>query len=94
MNIYFKNDEKGKLTRVCNVQCLSAAVYKKIIKKITKSAIHMSSFFPHSKSLDGISKLSVEELIRLGFNDVNTARRYRRNEKCLIQRSRKKILKK
>lgn len=28
LNIYFKSDDKGKLTGVCNVQCLSAAVYK------------------------------------------------------------------
>lgn len=30
---YFKSDDKGKLTGVCNVQYLSAVVYKKIVKK-------------------------------------------------------------
>ena len=33
LNIFFKTDDKGKLTGVCNVQCLSAAVYKKFVKK-------------------------------------------------------------
>ena len=32
LNIFFKMDDKGKLTGVCNVQCLSAAVYKKFVK--------------------------------------------------------------
>jgi hypothetical protein len=40
LNIFFKTDDKGKLTGVCNVQCLSAAVYKKVIKKVIKSAIN------------------------------------------------------
>ena len=30
-------------------------------------------FTPYSKSLDGSNKPSMEELARLGFNDVNTA---------------------
>ena len=30
-------------------------------------------FTPHPKSLDGINKPNLEELARLGFNDVNTA---------------------
>ena len=33
LNIFFKTDDKGKLTGVCNVQCLSAAVYKKFVEK-------------------------------------------------------------
>lgn len=28
--------------------------------------------YPHSNSLDGVSTPSMEELTRLGFNDVNT----------------------
>ena len=37
LNIYFKNDAQGKLTEVCNIQCLSAAVYKRFIKKSHKN---------------------------------------------------------
>lgn len=73
LNVYFKNDAQGKLTGVCNIQCLSAAVYKKIVKKSHKICNKYVEFSPHPKSLDGISKSSVEELTRLGFNDVTTA---------------------
>lgn len=73
LNIYFKNDAQGKLTGVCNIQCLSAAVYKKFVKKSHKICNKYVEFSPHPKSLDGISKPSTEELTRLGFNDVTTA---------------------
>ena len=73
LNIFFKTDDKGKLTGVCNVQCLSAAVYKKFVKKNHKICNKYVEFAPHPKSLDGISKPSGEELTRLGFNDMNTA---------------------
>ena len=73
LNIFFKTDDKGKLTGVCNIQCLSAAVYKKFVKKSHKICNKYVEFAPHPKSLDGISKPSGEELTRLGFNDMNTA---------------------
>ena len=73
LNIFFKTDDKGKLTGVCNVQCLSATVYKKFVKKNHKICNQYVEFAPHPKSLDGISKPSREELTRLGFNDMNTA---------------------
>ena len=73
LNIFFKNDAQGKLTGVCNIQCLSAAVYKKFVKKSHKICNKYVEFSPHPKSLDGISKPSSEELTRLGFNDVTTA---------------------
>ena len=73
LNIYFKNDAQGKLTGVCNIQCLSAAVYKRFVKKSHKICNKYVEFSPHPKSLDGVSKPSNEELTRLGFNDVTTA---------------------
>jgi hypothetical protein len=73
LNIYFKTDNKGKLTGVCNIQCLSAAVYKKFVKKSHKICNKYVEFAPHPKRLDSISKPSCEELTRLDFNDVNTA---------------------
>ena len=73
LNIFFKNDAQGKLTGVCNIQCLSAAVYKKFVRKSHKICNKYVEFSPHPKSLDGISKPSSEELTRLGFNDVTTA---------------------
>jgi hypothetical protein len=51
---------------------LSAAVYKRFIKKDHKICNKYVEFSPHPKSLDGISKPSNEELTRLGFNDVTT----------------------
>jgi ribosomal protein S17 len=73
LNIYFKTDDKGKLTGVCNMQCLSAAVYQKFVKKSHKICNKYVEFAPHPKRLDSISKPSCEELTRLDFNDVNTA---------------------
>lgn len=46
---------------------------KKNVKKSHKICNKYVEFLPHPKSFDGISKPSVEELTRLGFNDVNTA---------------------
>ena len=68
LNMYFKSDDKGKLTGVCNVQCLSAVVYKKFVKKNHKICNKYVEFSPHPKSLDGISKPLVEELTRLGLS--------------------------
>ena len=65
LNIYFKYDIQGKLTGVCNIQCLSAAVYKIFVKKNHKICNKYVEFSPHPKSLDGISKPSNEELTRL-----------------------------
>ena len=72
LNVFFKTDDKGKLTGVCNVQCLSATIYKKFVKKSHKICNKYVEFAPHPNSLDGISKPLGEELTRLGFNDVNT----------------------
>ena len=72
-NIFFKNDAQSKLTGVCNIQNLSAVVYKKFVKKSHKICNKYVEFSPHPKSLDGISKPSSEKLTRLGFNDVTTA---------------------
>lgn len=83
-------DDKGKLTGVCNVQCLSAAVYKKIVKKSHKICNKNVEFAPHPKSLDGISKPSDEELVRLGFNDINTSLALEAMENVPSNRLRKK----
>jgi hypothetical protein len=48
-------------------------VYNFFVKKSHKICNIYVEFSPHPKSLDGISKSSTEELIRLGFNDVTTA---------------------
>lgn len=72
-NIYFKYDVQDKLTGVCNIQCLSAAVYKRFVKRSHKICNKYVEFSPHPKNLDGIFKPSNEELTRLGFNDVTTA---------------------
>ena len=55
----------------CNVQCLNAAVYKKFLKKNGKILGKYVEFCPHHKSLDGINAPTNEELVRLGFSDVN-----------------------
>ena len=34
LSIFFKTNDKGKLTGVCNMQSLSATVYKKIVKNL------------------------------------------------------------
>ena len=69
ISIFFRF-EGGKHVGSCNVQCLNAAVYKKFSKKNGKILVEFS---PHPKSLDGTNAPSNEELIRLGFQDVNTA---------------------
>jgi len=46
LNIFLKNDTQDKLTGVCNIQCLSAAVYKKFVRKAIKYATNMSSSLP------------------------------------------------
>jgi len=61
LNIYFKNDAQDKLTEarteVCNIQCLSATVYKRFVKKSHTICNKYMEFFPHPKSLDRISNL-------------------------------------
>lgn len=64
---YFKNNAQGKLTGVCNVQCLNAAIYKKFIKKNYKIYNKYVEFAPHPKNLDDIPKPLVEELTRLDY---------------------------
>ena len=65
--------EGGKHVKSCNVQCLNAAMYKKFSKKNGNFFGKYVEFSPHSKSLDGTNAPSNEELVRLGFQDVNTA---------------------
>jgi hypothetical protein len=43
LNIFFKNHTQAKLTGWCNIQCLSAATYKKFVKKTIKYAINLKS---------------------------------------------------
>ena len=71
INIFFKI-ENGRHVGSCNVQCLNAAVYKKIVKNNAKLLGKYVEFTPHPKSLDGINAPSQIELSRLGFSDVNT----------------------
>ena len=63
----------GKHVGSCNVQCLNAAIYKKFSKKNGKILGKYVEFSPHPKSLDGTNAPTNEELVRLGFRDVNTA---------------------
>ena len=72
VNIFFRL-EGGKHVGSCNVQCLNAAVYKRFSKKNGKILGKYVEFSPHPKSLDGTTAPTNEELIRLGFQDVNTA---------------------
>ena len=46
--------------------------YKKFSKKNGKILGKYVEFCPHPKSLDGINASTNEELVRLGFSDVNT----------------------
>ena len=71
INIFFKI-ENGRHVGSCNVQCLNAAVYKKIVKKNAKLLGKYVEFTPHPKSLDGINAPSQIKLSRLGFSDLNT----------------------
>ena len=72
VNIFFRLEGR-KHVGSCNVQCLNAAVYKKFSKKNGKILDKYVEFSPHPKSLDGTNAPTNEELIRLGFQDVNTA---------------------
>ena len=72
ISIFFRL-EGGKHVGSCNVQCLNAAVYKKFSKKNGKILGKYVEFSPHPKSLDGTNASSNEELVRLGFQDVNIA---------------------
>ena len=72
VNIFFRL-EGGKHVGSCNVQCLNAAVYKRFSKRNGKILGKYVEFSPHPKSLDGTNAPTNEELIRLGFQDVNTA---------------------
>ena len=72
VSIFFRL-EGGKHVGSCNVQCLKTAVYKKFSKKNGKILGKYVEFSPYPKSLDGINAPTNEELVRLGFQDVNTA---------------------
>ena len=72
ISIFFRL-EGGKHVGSCNVQCLNAAVYKKFSKKNGKILSKYVEFSPHPKILDGTNATTNEELVRLGFQDVNTA---------------------
>ena len=72
ISIIFRLEGRNHV-RSCNAQCLNAAVYKKFSKKNGKILSKYVEFSPHPKSLDGTNAPSNEELVRLGFQDVNTA---------------------
>ena len=72
VNTFFRL-EGGKHVGSCNVQCLNAAVYKKFSKKNGKILGKYVEFCLHLKSHNGINAPTNEELVRLGFSDVNTA---------------------
>ena len=72
MGIFFRQEGR-KHVGTCNIQCLNVVVYKKFSKKNGKILGKYVEFTPHPKSLDGANAPSLEELIRLGFSDVNTA---------------------
>ena len=72
LGFYFRL-ENGKHTGSCNVQCLNSFVYKKFVKENEIIFGTYVEFIPHPKNLYGINAPSKEELIRLGFLDVNTA---------------------
>ena len=72
VSIFFRL-EGGKHVGSCNVQCLNAAVYKKFSKKNGKILGKYVEFSPHPKILNGTNAPTNEELVRLGFQDVNTA---------------------
>ena len=72
VSIFFRL-EGGKHVGSCNVQCLSAAVYKKFSKKNGKILGKYVEFSPHPKNFDGTNAPTNEELARLGFQDVNTS---------------------
>ena len=70
IGFYFRL-ENGKHTSSCKVLCLNSFVYKKFVEKNEKILGKYVEFNPHPKSLDGINAPSEEELVRLGFSDVN-----------------------
>ena len=72
VNIFFRLEGR-KHVGSCNVQCLNAAVYKRFSKKNGKILGKYVEFSPNPKSLDGTDAPTNEKLIRLGFQDVNTA---------------------
>ena len=72
ISIFFRL-EGGKHVGSCNVQYLKVVVYKKFSKKNGKILGKCVEFSAHPKSLDGTNAPSNEELVRLGFQDVNTA---------------------
>ena len=76
LNIYFKNNAQGKLTRVCNVESLSVGIYKKIAKNNYTIYNKYVEFVPHHKNLDDISKPSIEELTRLGYKHKHNFSQY------------------
>ena len=71
VSIFFRL-EGGKHVGSCNVQCLNVAVHKKFSKKNEKILGKYVEFSSHPKSLDGTNAPTNEELVRLGFQDVNT----------------------
>ena len=74
VNFFFKRDEKnGKHLGSCNIQCLNGMDYKKFGKKMVKFFGKYVEYTPYTRSLDGANALSVLELTRLGFSDVNNA---------------------
>ena len=71
VSTFFKLEGR-KHVQICNVQCLNAVVFKNFSKKSGKILRKYVEFSPHPKNLDGTNPPSNEELVRLGFSDVNT----------------------
>ena len=72
VELFFKT-EGGKIKGSCNIECKNAAIYKKFLNKVEEMHGHYVTFTLHPRSMDGSSKPSHKELIKLGFGNINTA---------------------
>ena len=66
LNIFFKTDDKGKLTGVCNVQCLNTAVYKKFVKKnhkICNTALANTVEAMENAPSNGLRKKDIHQIV-------------------------------
>ena len=72
---YFKDGdvEKNQHEGVCNLEVLSAIVYKQFVKTTAKILNKYVTFRPHSRSLDGSNAPHEDVLKEFGFLDVNNA---------------------
>lgn len=72
LSIYFK-EENDKFLGSCDAQCLKSLVYKKFFGKNAKVLNKYVEFVAHPKSMDETNAPSMEELNRLGINNVIAA---------------------